>query len=132
VTVELTWFRRDLVPGGAVHRLVCLPHAGGSASVFKEWGSNLPRIEVQAVRNPGRAERIDEPSPIDLHHALREPASRRLPTARRSRERRRRLFMDTLVGLGGADPESAADPTFTPQRQDNQPEGLVSCRPIGM
>lgn len=48
------------------HRLVCLPHAGGAASFFREWGEHLPGIEVHAVRYPGRAERIDDPIPTDL------------------------------------------------------------------
>jgi surfactin synthase thioesterase subunit len=47
-------------------RLVCLPHAGGSASFFRDWGDRLPGVEVHAVRYPGRAERIAEPVPTDL------------------------------------------------------------------
>jgi surfactin synthase thioesterase subunit len=47
-------------------RLVCFPHAGGSASFFREWGEHLPDFEVLAVRYPGRAERIDEASPTDI------------------------------------------------------------------
>jgi pyochelin biosynthetic protein PchC len=47
-------------------RLVCFPHAGGSASFFRDWGPRLPGVEVHAVCYPGRAERIDEPSPTDL------------------------------------------------------------------
>ncbi|WAZ27319.1 thioesterase domain-containing protein [Streptomyces cinnabarinus] len=89
------------MPGGAVHRLVCLPHAGGSASVFKEWGSNLPGIEVQAVRCPGRAERIDERSPTDLHHLAFEIADTFDP----SDERPKALFghgMGALVALEAA------------------------------
>ncbi|WP_079657451.1 thioesterase II family protein [Streptomyces sp. 3214.6] len=221
-----------------------------------EHGASGPGIEAQAVRYPGRAERIDEPSPTDLHHLAFEiadafdPSDERpialfghsvgalvaLETARVLQARGTRvahllasgtrnaasypppaeaendaddLLMDTLVGLGGTAPELAADPTFRdlvlpyvrsdalmldtydfsmepqlhcpvstivgdedqhadrrpwheltagvffehlvrgghfllsfrtslrsdqeiPQRQDNQPEGLVSCRPIGM
>lgn len=48
-------------PGGAV-RLVCLPHAGGSASLFfpmaKAFG---PGVEVMAVQYPGRQDRRHEP-----------------------------------------------------------------------
>lgn len=47
-------------------RLVCLPHAGGSAAFFRDWGRQLPDIEVHAACYPGRAERIQEPPPGDL------------------------------------------------------------------
>lgn len=53
------------LPDPAV-RLVCFPHAGGSASFFRDWGGAMPGIEVHAVRYPGRAERITEPPPTDL------------------------------------------------------------------
>ncbi|MET8017462.1 thioesterase II family protein [Streptomyces decoyicus] len=43
-------------------RLVCFPHAGGSASFFRTWPQQLPADwEVSAVRYPGREERIAEP-----------------------------------------------------------------------
>ncbi|HUO38544.1 MAG TPA: amino acid adenylation domain-containing protein [Mycobacterium sp.] len=48
------------------YRLVCFPHAGGSPAFFRDWGNHLPRIEVQAVCYPGRAERLEEPPPTDL------------------------------------------------------------------
>ncbi|MDQ8706958.1 alpha/beta fold hydrolase [Streptomyces sp. LHD-70] len=47
-------------------RLVCFPHAGGSAAFYRDWGRQLPGTEVHAVRYPGRAERIAEPPATDL------------------------------------------------------------------
>ncbi|REK84493.1 thioesterase [Streptomyces inhibens] len=47
-------------------RLVCFPHAGGSAAFFRSWGTDLPGIEVHAVCYPGRGQRIDEPPSTDL------------------------------------------------------------------
>lgn len=42
--------------------LVCLPHAGGSASYFFRFSAELhPSIEVLAVQYPGRQDRRDEP-----------------------------------------------------------------------
>ncbi|MEU6406395.1 alpha/beta fold hydrolase [Streptomyces sp. NPDC046985] len=55
-------------------RLVCFPHAGGSASFFGDWGRNLPGIEVHAVCYPGRAERLAEPPPTDLLRLAAEVA----------------------------------------------------------
>ncbi|OLF53560.1 thioesterase II family protein [Pseudomonas chlororaphis] len=43
-------------------RLVCLPHAGGSASFFRPWLAHLPGdIDLLAVQYPGREERFNEP-----------------------------------------------------------------------
>ncbi|MEU2258248.1 alpha/beta fold hydrolase [Nocardia xishanensis] len=56
------WLRRfDEAPQPAA-RLVCLPHAGGSASYFRGVSRALaPRIEVLAVQAPGRQDRRREP-----------------------------------------------------------------------
>ncbi|WP_171982208.1 thioesterase II family protein [Aquaspirillum sp. LM1] len=43
-------------------RVVCLPHAGGSASFFRRWAAELPTsVELLAVQYPGREERLNEP-----------------------------------------------------------------------
>ncbi|MEG3629931.1 thioesterase II family protein [Streptomyces poriticola] len=48
-------------------RLLCLPHAGGSATSFTAWRPHLPDgVEIAPVELPGRGSRIDEPVP----HAL--------------------------------------------------------------
>ncbi|MUN36783.1 thioesterase II family protein [Actinomadura litoris] len=59
-----TWLSCPAPDPEARLRLVCFAHAGGSASFFREW--RIPGCEVHGVRYPGRAERIDEPSPTDL------------------------------------------------------------------
>ncbi|MFI9154628.1 thioesterase II family protein [Streptomyces sp. NPDC053367] len=42
-------------------RLLCLPHSGGGAAVYREWAALLPpRIEVVCVRLPGRESRFRE------------------------------------------------------------------------
>ena len=53
-----SWLHCAVPHPEAGRRLVCLPHAGGSASFFREWGGHLPGIEVHAVRYPGRAEAL--------------------------------------------------------------------------
>jgi len=42
-------------------RLVCLPYAGGSATLFSSWPAGLPAgVELVAVQLPGRGKRIGE------------------------------------------------------------------------
>ncbi|MCN9244374.1 alpha/beta fold hydrolase [Streptomyces sp. RY43-2] len=56
------WLRRfHPSPDRTVH-LVCLPHAGGSASYYFRFSAELhPSIEVLAVQYPGRQDRRNEP-----------------------------------------------------------------------
>lgn len=55
------WLRRQEAEGTAVSRLVCLPHAGGTAASFSGWGSRLPAgVELIAVQYPGRQDRLGE------------------------------------------------------------------------
>lgn len=55
-------------------RLLCLPHAGGSAAFFHEWRSAFDDdVEVLVARYPGRHERLNDPlmtSMDDLADAL--------------------------------------------------------------
>jgi pyochelin biosynthetic protein PchC len=56
------WLRRFKTVGAPRIRLVCLPHAGGGASVFRSWPSLLPDdVEMLAVCYPGRQDRLLEP-----------------------------------------------------------------------
>jgi pyochelin biosynthetic protein PchC len=66
--VRSSWFRRFRpVPDPRV-RLVCFPHAGGSASAYRAWPALLPAdVEVLAVQYPGRQDRRDEAYPADVH-----------------------------------------------------------------
>ena len=43
-------------------RLICFPHAGGSASSYSAWASLPDIIEVWAVQPPGRGPRAAEPA----------------------------------------------------------------------
>lgn len=55
------WYRVFRPRPTATRRLVCFPHAGGSASVFHRWADRLPgSIELVAVQYPGRQDRRDE------------------------------------------------------------------------
>jgi len=56
------WLRRYGNATDPTVRLVCLPHAGGSATYFFPLAKALPaHIEVLAVQYPGRQDRYSEP-----------------------------------------------------------------------
>lgn len=61
-----TWMKCTTPRPEAAHRLVCFPHAGGSASFFHPWAAGLPAYEIHAVCYPGRAARFGEPLPTEL------------------------------------------------------------------
>ncbi|MFI1075507.1 thioesterase II family protein [Streptomyces puniciscabiei] len=57
-----TWFRRFTTASGDGPRLVCFPHAGGSATAFKDLAHRLPaNFDVVCVQYPGRQDRYAEP-----------------------------------------------------------------------
>lgn len=59
---ESKWLRYYRKVSNPRMRLFCLPHAGGSASFFREWANLVPaHIEVIVVQYPGREERLEEP-----------------------------------------------------------------------
>jgi pyochelin biosynthesis protein PchC len=79
VDVGDSWFRRYPVDTPAV-RLVCLPHAGGTAGMFHDWYRLLaPGIEVLAVQYPGRQDRLGDRPPQSLEELADEIAGRLLP-----------------------------------------------------
>ncbi|MFI1436642.1 thioesterase II family protein [Streptomyces lydicus] len=59
--------REQSPPGPAV---VCLPHAGGSASAFRPWAGHTDRLELMAVQLPGRERRMAEPALRSLDAVL--------------------------------------------------------------
>lgn len=62
---DALWFRRYRPVRNAGVRLVCFPHAGGSAPFFLPVAAELgSRVDVVAVQPPGRQDRRGEP-PID-------------------------------------------------------------------
>lgn len=77
------WLQRTAPVADPVARLICFPHAGGSASFFRAWGRRIPGVEVYAVRYPGRAERLAEPVATDLRALARAVADAVAPLADR-------------------------------------------------
>ncbi|ROO60460.1 surfactin synthase thioesterase subunit [Micromonospora sp. Llam0] len=56
------WLRCQRRRPNASTRLVCLPHAGGTAAFFTPWADRVPApLEVTAVQYPGRQDRRTDP-----------------------------------------------------------------------
>lgn len=68
------WLRRFHPAPGAGVQLVCLPHAGGSASYYHPVSRALAPagIEVLAVQYPGRQDRRAEPCIDSVHELARQ------------------------------------------------------------
>ena len=62
-------------------RLFCFPHAGGGASLYRDWGAHLPAcVEVCPVQLPGRESRSSEPPRADVATLVSEIADAITPT----------------------------------------------------
>lgn len=76
---ESIWLRRYASPAPPRLRLLCLPHAGGSATFFHGWGHAFgDDVEVLAARYPGRQERIAE-EPLTSIEDLADALAAELP-----------------------------------------------------
>ncbi len=54
-------------------RLLCLPYAGGGATIFHTWSDRLPAdIEVRAAQLPGRQDRLAEPGLTSVSSILEQ------------------------------------------------------------
>lgn len=74
-------FRRPVDPA---LRLICMPYAGGAASVYRRWQDRLPAwTEVCAVQLPGREQRHGEPMVTEMPKAAAAVAASVLPLADR-------------------------------------------------
>jgi surfactin synthase thioesterase subunit len=61
------WCRRYRAAGNATARLVCLPHAGGSATFYLPVSVALsPGVDVVAIQYPGRQDRLAEEPICDV------------------------------------------------------------------
>lgn len=78
------WIRTPRHQPSAALQLVCLPHAGGSAGLYRTWAALMPdQVELLLICPPGREARLGAPFPAslqalvgDLAHALRPALTR--------------------------------------------------------
>lgn len=99
-----TWFRRFTTgPAANGPLLVCFPHAGGSATAFKDLARTLhPAVDVVAVQYPGRQDRYSEAPFTDLGRLAEVVAGELAGVLTANRERPYALFghsMGTLVAF---------------------------------
>jgi surfactin synthase thioesterase subunit len=67
IAADVRWCRRYRPSPSAIARLVCLPHAGGSASFFLPMAAALsPAVDVIAIQYPGRQDRRAEQPLTDV------------------------------------------------------------------
>lgn len=63
---DTPWFHRYVTHAPKL-RLICFPHAGGTAAFFRPWAGRLPAdVELVAVQYPGRQDRLKEPVPASI------------------------------------------------------------------
>jgi medium-chain acyl-[acyl-carrier-protein] hydrolase len=56
-------------------RVYCLPHAGGTAGIFRSWGKLLPPdIDICAIEYPGHGSRLGEPQLDSIEQVARSVA----------------------------------------------------------
>ncbi|NEE02714.1 thioesterase II family protein [Phytoactinopolyspora halotolerans] len=83
-TPTTRWLRCLQPRPDAATRLICLPHAGGSASAYRAWPQLVgERIEVHTVQYPGREDRFGEPFVDDMATAVDRIAAEIAPLTRR-------------------------------------------------
>ncbi|MFF1839924.1 thioesterase II family protein [Streptomyces sp. NPDC058231] len=75
------WVRRFHPGPDAPARLLCFPHAGGSASTYRPLSTALKgHVEVWAVQYPGRQDRLGEPCAQDLDEIVEATLDTLAPT----------------------------------------------------
>ncbi|MFH9554258.1 thioesterase II family protein [Streptomyces sp. NPDC051445] len=79
------WLRRyGAEPPAAEATLVCLPHAGGAPTFFRDWPELMsPRVDVLAVCYPGRQDRFHEPPVTGMAELADAVATALVPLADR-------------------------------------------------
>ncbi|SFK25145.1 Surfactin synthase thioesterase subunit [Streptosporangium canum] len=81
----------------ATTRLICFPHAGGSATAYRDWSALLPEsVELYGVQLPGRADRFGEPMPEHMSTLVDSLTEAMLPLL----DRRFALFGHSMGAVG--------------------------------
>ncbi|MFD7080194.1 thioesterase II family protein [Streptomyces sp. NPDC059918] len=75
----MSWLREYGERAAATRHIVCFPHGGGSAFVYRDWTSDAPDVQVHGVQYPGRGDRFTEPLLQDVRTMAREAAADVVP-----------------------------------------------------
>jgi surfactin synthase thioesterase subunit len=138
IAADPSWARVYHPAPAAALRLVCLPHAGGSANFFLPVSAGLtPEFEVTAIQYPGHQDRCLEPCENDL----RELAHRVLAALGSADTRPIALFGHSLGATVGFELgrllEAAGRPVVrlfasgsgAPSRGPARPRSVPRCSP---
>jgi medium-chain acyl-[acyl-carrier-protein] hydrolase len=70
------WIKKSTQPNSQAElRLFCLPYAGGSSQIYRDWMNHLSqKIELCPIELPGRGSRLNETPIIDLSTLVQEIA----------------------------------------------------------
>ncbi|GAA1167179.1 alpha/beta fold hydrolase [Streptomyces hebeiensis] len=65
------WIRRWSGGSAPRYTLICLPHAGGTAGFYRPWAALMsPEVELLAIQNPGREDRLEDTEAADMHELV--------------------------------------------------------------
>ncbi|MCO5973406.1 thioesterase II family protein [Actinoallomurus soli] len=73
------WIRTFQARPAAATRLICFPHAGGSAAFYRPWALAATEVDVRIAEYPGRADRLFEPLVDDAVEVARAVTEALLP-----------------------------------------------------
>ncbi|MFF0224257.1 thioesterase II family protein [Streptomyces sp. NPDC004629] len=74
------WIRRWSDGAASRLTLICLPHAGGSATFYRPWAALMPpEVELLGIQYPGREDRIEEPATAGMGELVSAVADAVLP-----------------------------------------------------
>ncbi|MFJ8790604.1 thioesterase II family protein [Streptomyces sp. NPDC102462] len=78
--VDSPWIRRWSEATASRLTLICLPHAGGSATFYRPWAALMPpEVELLGIQYPGREDRIGEPATAGMGELVSAVADAVLP-----------------------------------------------------
>jgi medium-chain acyl-[acyl-carrier-protein] hydrolase len=71
-----SFFKLTAPSPGISTRLFCLPYAGGSSAIYREWQKQVvPKVQICPVELPGRGRRSTESLPVSIPELASEIAS---------------------------------------------------------
>jgi medium-chain acyl-[acyl-carrier-protein] hydrolase len=77
--LDTRWFEYCEIAHDSRPTLICFPHAGGNAFLYRTWQAGLPRVHVYPIQLPGRGRRLAEPSFVRMQDMVEATVQAILP-----------------------------------------------------